>query len=424
MKEPAPVRLDKSPAKDRDPREAQRPIAQAGESRPVLVRYFGRMRIQRVYPLAVEMAQADGRKEGEAGSLPTVLRPIIPGALVVPAEEQMDASAQGNRVVFHVTPLARRRLTDARIEVRQTGRPVQEIALDMRVTSQRLAWLLLALAVLIPWGLIQIARAPLSGDVYDLLPARPKQEVAPPAPKAKEDAVGAAGFLNDGLLPRHATNLDPEPIPAPRLALDVSTRAAALLVVLQPGQLKDGPKDGGMPKGGPMGGMPKGGMPKGGPMGGMPMGGGMPGGGPPAQGTGGSVPEARPGSPDEVLRDRFRTWAHTSLPDMGRISKLIANDAFGRDFHLDRQRPEGVEEGRREVVYNDLASWISVLYRWTITLTEDGLALYVGLVLVALSFIAWLVHRATRAYQRESLVFAGPRADAGSETLPLGERAG
>ena len=146
-------------------------------------------------------------------------------------------------------------------------------------------------------------------------------------------------------------------------------------------------------------------------MGGMPMGGGMPGGGAPAQGTETRVPEPRPGSPDEVFRDRFRTWARTSLPDMGGISKVIANDAFGRDFHLDRQRPEGVEEGRREVVYNDLASWISVLYRWTITLTEDGLALYVGLVLLALSFIAWLVHRTSRSYQRASLVFAAVRGE-------------
>jgi hypothetical protein len=415
MKEPAPVRLDKSPAKDRDPREAQRPIAQAGESRPVRVRYFGRMRIQRVYPLAVEMAQADGRREGEAGSLPAVLRPIIPGALVVPAEETIDASVPGNRVVFHVTPLARRRLTDARIEVHQKGRPVQEIGLDMRVTTQRLAWLLLALAVLVPWGLMLMARSPLSGDVYDLLPMKPKQEAAPPAPKAKEGGLGAAGLVNDGPLPRVATSLEPEPIPAPPLAVDDSTRAAALLVLLQPGQTKDEPKDVGMPKGGPMGGMPKGGpmggMPKGGPMGGMPMGGGMPGGGPPAQGTETRVPEPRPGSPDEVFRDRFRTWARTSLPDMGGISKVIANDAFGRDFHLDRQRPEGVEEGRREVVYNDLASWISVLYRWTITLTEDGLALYVGLVLLALSFIAWLVHRTSRSYQRASLVFAAVRGE-------------
>ena len=213
-------------------------------------------------------------------------------------------------------------------------------------------------------------------------------------------------MANDGIMPRIALRLDPVFVPELRMAADDAARAAALLVLLQPGQAKDQPKDGGIPKEGP----------KGGAMGGMPMGGGMPQGGPPALGIGASVPEARPGSPDEVLRDRFRTWTRTTLPDMGSFSKLIASDAYGREFYRDRQRPEGDEEGGREVVYNDLAAWISLLYRWTITLTEDGLAIYVGLVLLALSFIAWLVHRAARAYQRESLVFASASSGAESES--------
>src|SRR5262249_54709675 len=144
---------------------------------------------------------------------------------------------------------------------------------------------------------------------------------------------------------------------------------------------------------------------------------GMPGGGAPAQGTETRVPESRPGSPDEVFRDRFRTWARTSLPDMGGISKLIANDAFVREFYLDRQRPAGVEEGRMEVVYDGVASSIRLRYRWTITLTEDGLALYVGLVLLARCFIAWLVRRTSRSYQRGSLVFAAVRGEGDPKRL-------
>jgi hypothetical protein len=427
MKEPTPVRIDKGPSTGRETREARRPAVRADEPCSVVVRYFGRMRPQRVYPLAVEVTRAH-RTEGGAGSLPAVVRPIIPGALVVPSEEPIDASVPGSRVVFQITPLARRRLPDARIEVHQKGRPVQEVALDMRVTTQRLAWVLLALAVLVPWGLTRMASAPLSGDVFRLPSARAKEPAAPQAPKAKDGERQGAGLANEELVSRAAFRPEAEFLPAPRLAAEdpksLHAEAAAFLVLLQSaaqpkggakdgGTPKGGAKDGGMPKGGPM----EGGMPKGGPMGGgMPMGG--PPGGPPAEGAGRTIPDVRPGSPDEVLRDRFRTWAHTTLPDMGRVSKLIANDAYGRDFHHDRRRPEGVEDAWGEVVYNDLASWISFLYRWILTLTQDGLALYVGLVLLALSFIAWLMHRAARAYQHASLVFAAHPSDARTETSP------
>jgi len=170
---------------------------------------------------------------------------------------------------------------------------------------------------------------------------------------------------------------------------------------------------GGMPKGGPVGG----GMQKGGPMGGgMPMGG-PPGGGA-ARASGQPVPTARPGAPDEVLRDRFRTWAHHSLPQISGVSKLIANDAYGQDFTEDRQRAGEDEEGQREVVYNDLASWVSWVYRWLITLTEDGFALYACLFFFALACIAWLMHRPARGYKRATLAFAAARSDTPNPAPP------
>jgi hypothetical protein len=319
MKEPFPVRRDsgsaggKEPTPRKDTHEARRPGTTApDETCPVVIHYYMRMRPRCVYPLTVEVTRS-GRQPGRsAAGLPALVRPSIPGALVVPAEQKLDASIPGSQVVFHVTPLARQRLHGARIDVQPQGRPVQEIPLRTKVTSQVLTMLLLALTVLAPWGLVEMARNPLRGDVYDLLPRREES----------------------------------------------GTRAA-------------------------------------------------------------NIPTLRRGDPDEVLRDRFRAWVRTNLSALPRATAWIASDAYGQNFHKDRQRIDGDEEGSRVVVYNDLAAWISWVYAWTLALCADGLVFYAGLVLLGLALASWVLHRAARTNKRQALVFAAPLADAGAETLPL-----
>jgi hypothetical protein len=132
----------------------KRAAAPARGGLPLQFRYYAVMKPQRVYALVVEMPK---KKGGEIkGGGPVVLRPIIPGALVGPPEQRFDTSEAGNQITFHVTPLARGRLPRARVEVFAAGQAPQEILLPMKAKTQRLTWLLLILAVLVPWFLIKI----------------------------------------------------------------------------------------------------------------------------------------------------------------------------------------------------------------------------------------------------------------------------
>jgi hypothetical protein len=216
----------------------------------------------------------------------------------VPLEQPVDASIPGAIVAFHVTPLARHRLHGACIEIYQASRPVQRIPLRIHVTTQLPTLVLLALTFLVPWGLSELSRNPVQGEVYD--------------------------------------------------------RQAGVVYT-------------------------------------------------------------RPGLPDEVVRDRLRAAVHSHLPAIPYVTQWIANDAHGDQFADDHR----VEVGERSVIYNDVASWLSWVYRWTLALCAEGLAFFVGLVLFVLTLLSWVLHRAARSYQSQVLLFAAPRQDAGAETLPL-----
>src|SRR5206468_8734537 len=108
--------------------------------KPLQLRYHTVMKPERVYELTVEVPKSG--KPAEAAVV--VLRPVVPGAQVVPAEQRLDPSEPGNRAVFHVTPLARGRLPKARVEVYAPGQPPQSVVLPMRAATQRLSWLFLA----------------------------------------------------------------------------------------------------------------------------------------------------------------------------------------------------------------------------------------------------------------------------------------
>src|SRR5262245_12404571 len=127
-------------APGREPMAARReaPLVRGRECQ-LSIRYYRRMRLQCIHRLVVE-GPRDGA--GHAGVLS--VRPLIPGAAVMPAEQELDASRPGARAEFAVTPLARGGLRGAHVEVRSHGRLAQTIPLGIRATSQRLTWVLLA----------------------------------------------------------------------------------------------------------------------------------------------------------------------------------------------------------------------------------------------------------------------------------------
>jgi hypothetical protein len=114
---------------------------------PLVVRYMRRMKRQRVY--SYEVSWKDSRRS--SGS-PVVVRLIVAGAQVVPSERTLDPAEPKSKAIFYVTPLARKGwLRGERLEVLHDGRKLQEIRLPSKVVSQRLTWVLLGLAIVIPW---------------------------------------------------------------------------------------------------------------------------------------------------------------------------------------------------------------------------------------------------------------------------------
>src|SRR5204863_7596640 len=101
--------------------------AQAKECR-LGIRFYRRMRLSRVYPLSVQVPAA-ARGRASLAAVPVRIRPLIPGAHVVPAEAELDLARPNAAVSFYVTPLAKGCLAGARVEVHQQGLLAQAVSL-------------------------------------------------------------------------------------------------------------------------------------------------------------------------------------------------------------------------------------------------------------------------------------------------------
>jgi hypothetical protein len=159
------------------------PLPPAGPECRLLVRYYRRMRPQRVYTLEVSNAKA---AEGRVAGTIVLVRPIIPGAHVAPAESEMNLAQPNARASFYVTPLAKGSLPHAQVEVRQQGRTLQTIPVGMRAATQRRTWLLLALAFLLPAGVLLMSREDLFGKEKRARPLT--QNAVEPMPKVGDEA--------------------------------------------------------------------------------------------------------------------------------------------------------------------------------------------------------------------------------------------
>lgn len=113
------------------------------------VRYYRRMRPQRVYSVEVNWQKGDKPPRGEK----VTVRLIAAGAQVLPSEQLMDPSKPEEKATFFVTPLAKGWLRNQKLEVLLQGRKVQEIPLKTKVVTQCMTWTLLLLMFVVPWFL-------------------------------------------------------------------------------------------------------------------------------------------------------------------------------------------------------------------------------------------------------------------------------
>jgi hypothetical protein len=145
------------------------------------------MRPNRVYPVVVSW-QSSGR-----AAEPVVVRLVMAGAQVVPAEQPLAGNDPDGKTTFYVTPLAKGQLRAERLEVLQDGKKVQEIKLPCKVTTQCLTWCLVLLTVLVCWWIVPLfdttpAQPPLTEFAPPENPAFPEAEQ--PRKLATRDAVG------------------------------------------------------------------------------------------------------------------------------------------------------------------------------------------------------------------------------------------
>jgi len=197
MNEPVPSR-PKSAVAAKDTSLSRAAQVESSRSQ-VLVRFYRRMKLRRVYPLVVGLQQ-----RLSASGTAFAVRPLVPGALVTPGELIMDPAKAGTQATFYVTPLARGRLPHARVQLHRQGNLLQEIALPMKAVTQRLTWILLALTILVPAFLLYTTKYhPLTGTVPREMRAAPEQPKNGQAGDKKPGLVGGLvrRFVLGGLPP-------------------------------------------------------------------------------------------------------------------------------------------------------------------------------------------------------------------------------
>jgi hypothetical protein len=356
MKEPAPPTV--KPAATPDTRQPIHPEVRRpdGPQHRVRVRFYRRMRVQRLYPMVVEVEQlADHRPVAKTPTGAVRVRPVIPGAQVTPAEQDVDVGQRGPKATFAVTPLACGALRDARLEVYQHGRLLQQVALPMQGSQQRLTWVLLFATVLVPalvyylFSYVNLTRAAPPPP----LPPSVRDDWRPDEPMAMAAEEGQAG-------------------PPARFVPAGGSPPAA-------GGMQNMARRGGRPG---AGGPPRRGA---GPAaGGLSGRGGRPGaGGPPAAGVVAADKEQAPA-------------ADTDSPKLdGKVERAIVANVPSVPFlpHLTRDLAISVQDGYEGLYYARL----------------EGLPLvfYTGLLLLALTVVSWITHAGKRSRRRGKPVALG-----------------
>jgi hypothetical protein len=147
----------------RRPAKAKTGRSPAPVERRATVRYYERMNPQRMFPLLVvlsrheiqqivkrQVTQAQSKSFQVAAKSPVEVEPVLAGCSCYPPKEHIDVSAETASVTFWVVPHVLGRIMHARVVVRQEGRVLTEVPLEMRVTQQSLTLLLGALSLVLP----------------------------------------------------------------------------------------------------------------------------------------------------------------------------------------------------------------------------------------------------------------------------------
>jgi hypothetical protein len=123
------------------------------------------MKPRRIYPLIVGWQKPrDEHPSLRPGMVALVIRPSIPGALVMPTEQAVDPAHPDEQVTFQVMPLTTGRLPDAHLDVLQKDRRVQKLPLPMKAVGSGLTRFLLLLTILVPALLLFVKYNPLEGS--------------------------------------------------------------------------------------------------------------------------------------------------------------------------------------------------------------------------------------------------------------------
>jgi tetratricopeptide (TPR) repeat protein len=131
--------------------------------RQATIRYFERMNPQRMFPLLVVLSKAkieaviqkgvaqarSERFQVDAGALVEV-EPILPGCACYPPRDQVSVAAPTATATFWVVPHVLGKVMQARVAVRQHGRLLAEVPLEVKVVRQSLTLLLSALSLALP----------------------------------------------------------------------------------------------------------------------------------------------------------------------------------------------------------------------------------------------------------------------------------
>ncbi len=173
-----------------------------------LVRFYGRMRRNRVYPLIVSLQKySPGRGDGDTGG-PVTVRPLVPGGEVTPAEQELDPTNSNAQATFYVVPVAKGKLGGARVQLLNKGSVVQEVRTPIRSVSQRQTLLFAILAIFLPFVIVDYLKFnPPSGtiQVKRMIP-NPEKHPNPNALKIpRANAAGAPGGI-----PREAMDKMPD----------------------------------------------------------------------------------------------------------------------------------------------------------------------------------------------------------------------
>lgn len=141
-------------------------------TRRATVRYYSRMNPERMFPLlvvlsaeeieqvvkkAVKQAESAGFKV-EVGT-PLVVEPVLPGCDCYPPAETLTADPQPVTATFWVVPRVLGRVQGARVVLRQNGRVLSEVPLDVKVSRQTAAVVLGLLGLFAPYLTIALKAA-------------------------------------------------------------------------------------------------------------------------------------------------------------------------------------------------------------------------------------------------------------------------